>query len=333
MTSSPDTMRAHRAVRVDAHALGGFPLVVTPEVDGGALMDSLRGRFTYLEDLLLGCGAILLRSFRIAGLDEFRAFATGFGHPLLDYDFASTPRSTLGKGVFTSTEYPPHQHIPLHNEQSYTVNWPMKLWFYCAVAATEGGETPIADSREIYRRMAPSIRGRFSERRLMYVRNFGGGLDLPWEEVFGTSDRAVVEAYCRAQGIACEWLGAEQLRTRQVCQAVARHPKTGEMVWFNQAHLFHVSNLEPEVREALLDAVDESQWPRHVYYGDGGAIEASVLDEIRAVLDAATVTFRWRAQDVLMLDNMLTAHGRTPFKGPRRVAAAMAEAHSAARQR
>jgi alpha-ketoglutarate-dependent taurine dioxygenase len=118
------------------------------------------------------------------------------------------------------------------------------------------------------------------------------------------------------------------LRTRQTCQAVARHPVTGDMVWFNQAHLFHISNLQPEVRETLLDIVDEEDLPRNVYYGDGSPIEDEVLNEIRAVLDDCAISFPWQEGDVLMLDNMLSAHARAPFEGKRKVIVAMAEGHS-----
>jgi alpha-ketoglutarate-dependent taurine dioxygenase len=41
------------------------------------------------------------------------------------------------------------------------------------------------------------------------------------------------------------------------------------------------------------------------------------------------VEFAWQDDDVLMLDNMLTAHGRAPFQGPRKVVVAMAEPHGA----
>lgn len=272
-------------------------------------------------------GGLMFRGLALDGADAFRGFAAGFGHPLLTYEFGSTPRSKVTQGVYTSTEYPPHQHIPLHNEQAYTRDWPMKIWFYCMQPAPEGGETPIADSRAIYRQMPPAIRERFAERGLMYVRNFGNGLDVPWQQVFGTEDRAEVEAYCRRHAIACEWKEDGELRTRQVCQGVARHPVTQDMVWFNQAHLFHVSNLEPETRETLLEIVDEEDLPRNVLYGDGTPIGDGVLSEVRAVLDAHLISFPWQAGDVMMLDNMLTAHARAPFKGPRKVIVAMAEAH------
>lgn len=273
-------------------------------------------------------GGVVFRGFPLDGADAFRAFAADFGHPLLNYEFGSTPRSQVTAGVYTSTEYPPHQHIPLHNEQAYTRDWPMKIWFYCMQAAPEGGETPIADSRAIFNDIPTDIRERFVEKGLMYVRNYGNGLDVPWQQVFGTEDKAEVEAYCAKHQITCEWKEDGELRTRQVCQGAARHPVTGEWVWFNQAHLFHVSNLEPEVRESLLDIVeDETDLPRNVLYGDGTPIDDATLDTVRGVLAAHTISFPWQTGDVVMLDNMLTAHARAPFKGPRKVIVAMAEAH------
>jgi hypothetical protein len=97
-------------------------------------------------------------------------------------------------------------------------------------------------------------------------------------------------------------------------------------VWFNQAHLFHVSALGEDLREQLLGVVEtEAELPRNVYYGDGTPIEDSILDEIRGAYDALMLRFPWQAGDILMLDNMLMSHGRAPFKGPRRVLVAMAE--------
>lgn len=276
------------------------------------------------DSALASAGGLLLKGLGLASPENFQAFALRFGDPLLSYDFASTPRSSVGGHVYTSTEYPNHQSIPLHNEQSYARQWPMRIWFHCAQASVEGGATPVADSRVVHDRLDPALRQRFERKRLMYVRNYGQGLDLPWQQVFGTEDRLVVAAYCRAQGIDFEWARDGELRTRQICQAVARHPVSGAAVWFNQAHLFHVSALEPAVREALLNVVDEPDLPRNVYYGDGSPLEAAALDEIRQVYREEALRTPWETGDVLMLDNMLMAHGRDPFKGPRKVVVAMA---------
>lgn len=302
-----------------------LPLLIEPtsENDWKNAMPGIRALVdSHLEEV----GSLLLRGFNLLGEQAFQEFARTFGHELLTYDFGSTPRSALEKGVYTSTEYPAHQVIPLHCEQSYTRQWPMKIWFHCVTASETGGETPIADTRQMYARMNPAIRTRFAEKRLMYVRNYGNGLDLPWQRAFNTDDRAVVEAFCRAQQIDFEWKDDGELRTRQVCQAVAVHPRTGEDVWFNQAHLFHVSNLAPVVQESLLALVDSDlDLPRNVYYGDGTPIEVAVLDEIRGVLDDCTVKFLWQQGDVMMLDNMLASHGRSTFTGARKVIVAMAE--------
>lgn len=305
-----------------------LPILFEPGAGPADLAGALPAMREEIDRHLRTCGGVIFRGFSLDGADAFRAFAGDFGHPLLTYEFGSTPRSQVTSGVYTSTEYPPHQHIPLHNEQAYTRDWPMKIWFYCMQAAPEGGETPIADSRAIFNDVPAEIRTRFVDKGLMYVRNFGNGLDVPWQQVFGTEDTGTVEAYCDAHGITCEWKEDGELRTRQVCQGATRHPVTGEWVWFNQAHLFHVSNLEPEVRESLLDIVeDEEDLPRNVLYGDGTPIDDATLDTVRGVLKTHTVIFPWQSGDVVMLDNMLTAHARTPFKGPRKVIVAMAEAH------
>ncbi|KTT28370.1 TauD/TfdA family dioxygenase [Pseudomonas rhizoryzae] len=307
---------------------GALPLLVEARAPGIDLLDVQAALRPLVDERLERCGGLLFRGFSVGEAERFRSFAAGFGQPLLNYEFGSTPRSNVTQGVYTSTEYPAHQHIPLHNEQAYTREWPLRIWFYSLVAAQRGGETPIADSRAIHARLGAAIRERFEARGLLYTRNFGNGLDVPWEQVFNTSDRQAVEAYCRPRGIDCLWKDDGELRTRQRCQATARHPRTGEAVWFNQAHLFHVSNLPPEVRESLLEIVDEADLPRNVYYGDGSPIEADLLDDVRGVLEEEKVSFPWQSGDVLMLDNMLVAHARAPFEGPRKVIVAMAEGHS-----
>lgn len=304
----------------------GFPLRVQPGQTGVSLAAEFEALRSVVDHSLERDGAILFSGFTPEGVEGFQQFAASFGHPLLNYEFGSTPRSQVdGKGVYTSTEYPAHRSIPLHNEQAYTTEWPMRIFFYCAKAAVSGGETPIADSRRVFQRISPALRKRFEEKRLMYVRNYGNGLDLTWQQVFNTARHSDVEDYCRPRGIQCDWNEDGDLRTRQLVQGVAQHPRTKDWVWFNQAHLFHLSNLDEEMQEILLDTVGEEGLPRNVYYGDGSPLEADALAEIRGVLSECEVVFPWQTGDVLMLDNMLTAHSRKPFSGERKVVVAMAE--------
>jgi len=306
-----------------------LPLVVRRAAEGLNLVKWAAANRGFIETYLLRNGAILFRGFDLSAPEEFERLIESVSGPLLDYSYRSTPRTVISGRIYSSTEYPAHQSIPLHNENSYSRSWPMKLWFFSLQVAEQGGQTPIADSRKIYKAIAPEIRECFVRKGLLYVRNYGTGLDLAWQEVFQTSSRAVVEEYCKKAQMEFEWIGDDQLRTRQRCQVIECHPRTGEMVWFNQAHLFHISRLPEEVRNWLLAAFGEINLPRNVYFADGSAIDAEMLDEILGVCDEHSVVFPWNTGDVLLLDNMLTAHGRKPFVGPRKVVVGMAEPYQA----
>jgi alpha-ketoglutarate-dependent taurine dioxygenase len=212
-----------------------------------------------------------------------------------------------------------------HNEASHTHHWPLKQWFFCVQPAQQGGETPIVDCRQVYRHLPADIRQRFEHKHLMYVRHFINGLDVSWQEFFHTTQRTQVEHYCRQAAIEYTWLESDGLRTRQICPAVARHPRTGEMVFFNQIQLHHISCVEPATRASLLRMFGADRLPRQVYYGDGSAIEDAVVTAIRQVYEQHAVHFPWQATDILMLDNMLVAHGRRPFVGPRKIVVAMGD--------
>lgn len=276
-----------------------------------------------LERSLEDHGAVLLRGFQPLDPKTFEAFAAAISEKLLEYDNRSTPRSRVVGRVFTSTEYPASLTIPLHNEMSYTDVWPRRIIFTCVTPSRTGGETPIADSAAIYQRIPPEIRKRFEAHGIMYVRNFGLGIDLTWQEAFQTEDPSEVEAYCRAHDIRCEWLPAGRLRTRQTAQATAPHPVTGNPVWFNQAHLFHASSLPEDVGAALREIFAEDELPRNALLGDGRPIPLEDLAEIRAALEAEEIATPWQAGDIMLLDNIQFAHGRRPFEGERRVLVAM----------
>jgi alpha-ketoglutarate-dependent taurine dioxygenase len=302
-----------------------LPLLIQPKVSGLDLAAWAKGNARLIEQQLLKHGGLLLRGFEAFSISDFEQFMRALCPQLLEYRERSTPRTELGGGIYTSTEYPAHQQIALHNEFSYAYTWPMKIGFLCVTAAAQGGETPIADSRRVWQLLPPNLRERFVEKQVMYVRNYGGGIDLSWQEAFQTDDPAEVEAYCRRAPLDFEWRSNNRLRTRQVRPAAAKHPVTGELVWFNQAHLFHLSNLEPAVRESMLESFAEAELPRNAYYGDGTPLEAAALDEIRAAYQQAAICFPWQTGDTLLLENMLVAHGRRPYTGQRKIAVAMAE--------
>jgi alpha-ketoglutarate-dependent taurine dioxygenase len=325
-----------KALRLSAEALvttellnpsTTLPLIVRPNVKAVNLPEWAERNRGFIEERLLHHGALLFRGFKIAGTHEFESFVSALYGELLPYNERSSPRSQVSGSVYTSTEYPADQSIFLHNENSYQYRWPMRLFFYCQTAARQGGETPIADCRNVYNRIDATIRGRFIEKGWMCSRNFGDGFGLRWQEVFQSQDKTAVEDYCRKNSIEVEWKDADRLRTRAIRPAASRHPSTKEMVWFNHATFFHVTTLEQSLRESILALFDdEDDLPTNTYYGDGTPIEPEVLEALRETYRQETVRFAWQEGDVLMLDNMLVAHGRMPYKGPRKVLVAMAVA-------
>jgi alpha-ketoglutarate-dependent taurine dioxygenase len=313
-----------KCARLDAGK--GLPLVVQPAVDGVDLLTWAAGNQKFVEAELLTHGALLFRNFHVKSVSEFEKFIGVVSSGTIEYRFRASPRTRVSGNIYTSTDYPADQSIFPHNEHAYSPVFPLRIFFFCATPAEKGGETPIGDGRQILRHISAQTVERFLKKKVMYVRNYNDGFGLPWETVFQTTDRSVVEEYCRAHNIALEWKVGDRLRTREVGPAVVRHPRTGEKVWFNHAAFFHVSTLPPELRDGVLGAVEkEEDLPTNTYYGDGTAIEPSVLDELREAYQRELVVFSWRCGDVLMVDNMLTVHGRKPFQGPRQVVVGMAE--------
>jgi len=321
----------HRAASVSQEDLvrteplneGGLPLVVRPAVPGVSLAGWAAANRDLISRRLAQHGGLLFRGFDIPRVEEFEHVVRSISGDLLEYKERSSPRHAVSGKIYTSTDYPPEHPIFLHNENSYQAAWPRRIFFFCSKAAAEGGATPIADVRKLYQRIDPAVRDRFIAKRWMVMRNYGDGFGLPWQTVYQTEDKAEVEAHCRRSGIEFEWKDGNRLRTRAVRNAVARHPDTGELCWFNHATFFHVSTLAPGIREALLEELAEEELPTNTYYGDGSPIEPETLDHLRSCYHAETVSFPWQVGDLLMLDNMMAAHGRAPFKGERQVLVGM----------
>ena len=305
-----------------------FPLLIEPRMESVNLVAWAQSNREMIERELLNHGALLFRNFNLSNAVNLELFIKAASGQLLEYQERSSPRSHVSGNIYTSTDYPSDQSIFLHNEQSYNTVFPKKIVFFCVTPAQQGGETPIADTRRIFARISPPVREQLMRRNYMYVRNFGDGFGLSWQAAFQTTDKHAVEAYCRANDIRFQWKDGNRLRTSQVRQTVARHPHSGDIVWFNHLTFFHISTLESRIRHDLLAQFTEEELPNNTYYGDGATIEPAVMDELREAYLSEKVTFRWQAGDILMLDNMLASHGREPFVGERRVLVGMSDTQS-----
>jgi alpha-ketoglutarate-dependent taurine dioxygenase len=302
-----------------------LPIVASPARPDVDLVAWLAEQRPLVADRLLAHGAILFRGFAVTAADLPRA-VRAVSPSTLDYVERSTPRSALGDGVYTSTEYPADQAIPMHHENAYSHACPRKLWLFCDRPAGNGGETPLADGAAVYAAIEPAVRDALERAGVLYVRNFRGGEDLSWQTAFQTHDRAEVEAYCAGAGIACTWLPDGSLRTCQTRTASIRHPDTGVPVWFNQAHLFHTSSLDRATQESLAALYAPADLPRHAWRGDAAPLDLDSLAAVRGAYERCSIAFPWEQNDLLLVDNLRVAHGRRAYSGPRRVVVAMSEA-------
>jgi hypothetical protein len=304
-----------------------FPLVVTPAVGRGAPveLDAWAAEHrAFLVNSLHAHGALLFRGFGLATAEDFERVASAIV-PELFGEYGDLPREGTSSRVYGSTPYPANKSILFHNESSHLPRWPLKQFFFCVKPSETGGETPLLDCREVARVLDRKIYDTFAEKGLVYVRNFCEGIDVSWQDFFKTTDKAVVEKACKDGGMECEWVKGRQLRIKQRGRAIAKHPVTGDTVFFNQVQLHHPYCLDPATRKSLVALFKEEGLPRNVHYGDGTRIEDATMAALDALYWKTAKAFPWNGGDIVMLDNMLVAHARKPFTGTRKIVVAMGE--------
>lgn len=309
-----------------------LPLVVGPEdnlqnrADFQLLKDTLLSEGDYLREQLLIRGAILLRGYNLSAAGELEALVSGFSETeLFNYAGGASPRKHLGGGVYNSTEYPPNLGLRLHNELSYSESFPHHLYFCCLTAPEKGGETTLGDSRRILREINPKIIELFKQKKIRYDRCLSAekGSGYSWQEAFETDEPEIAENCCRKISAQFRWKENGSLHISQIRPATVVHPETGEEVWFNQAESFHPSSLDEETYNALIAEMPEEDFRLNAHFGDGSPLCRLMLNHIREVLQKETILLRWQTGDVLIVDNLLSAHGRMPFSGARKIALAM----------
>ena len=310
------------------HGEGIPPLLVECQLPSLELSPWAADNLPLIQSLLQKHGAVLFRGFAPEGPEGMQKFNSAIGMKLMNYMEGATPRKRVTDNVYTSTEFPEDQTIAQHNENSYVMTFPMKVCFSCVIAPEDRGETPIADVRDVLRRIPADIRKRFEEKQYMLVRNFSEHLSLDWRTSFKVSTREEMERYALNARLELEWQDDDRLKTRQVRPAIATHPVTGDQIWFNHIAFWHVSSLEKNVREVLLAGYSEEGLPYNTYYGDRTRIEDDVIEVIRQAYEAAITKFAWMKGDLLLLDNMLVSHGRSPFSGPRKILVSLGDPHT-----
>jgi alpha-ketoglutarate-dependent taurine dioxygenase len=323
LAASPE-WRLEPVPHVDPAADRNFPFLFEPDVADQRVEDWLPQHRTDAFAKLMKHGALLFRAFQIAGERDFELAASALSDGL-ESRYGDLVKRASARFVYDATVYPKNRAILFHNEGSHTPKLPTRQFFFCGRDGFTGGETPIVDCRRVYQALPADLRGAFAERGLRYVRNFIPGVDVRWQDFFRTESKADVEARCRAEQVTWDWRGDGGLRTRTRAHAVIVHPVTGEPSFCNQIMLHHTACLDARTRNALLAVLPPGDLPRTVQFGDGGAISDDIVAEILRTTVRTAARFTWRRGDVLMLDNLSTAHARSPFEGDRQILVAVGD--------
>lgn len=320
---------------------GNFPAVLasTHTISFPEFLQLLTSRKKEIEALLLKHGALMFRGFPIETASDFSTVieTLGLGN-FVNYIGGDSPRDKVEQKVYTSTEAPPSFHIALHQELSFIKHHPRNIYFFCEIEPVVGGETIIADARQVYQSMDPAVTARFADKGLTYTSHYYYRSKImtwlnklqrshkSWTEVFETESKAEVEKRCLANEFALRWLPRDWLEIKQTRPAVLDHPVTSETVWFNQAHLY---DFNPRMLGwakyigAKLFYLRPSTRLHEIEFADGSPVSRRDIYHVLDVLEKNTVAFPWKKGDVMVLDNVLAMHGRAPFSGKRRILTAL----------
>ncbi|GAT79963.1 SyrP [Streptomyces sp. F-3] len=278
-----------------------------------------------LRGLVTEHGALLVRGLGLRDADQAGAVFQHLTADLMTEREAFAPRSTRAPGVHSSTPWPANQLMCMHHELSYTHAPPGLLLLACLTPPRTGGATALADASAVLGTLPPRLVRRFEEEGWLLTRTYNDEIGASWEEAFGTGDTDAVEDYCRTHAIDFRWQPDGSLRTRQHRRAVVRHPVTGRRCWFNQIAFLNEWTMASEVREYLVDLYGPDGLPFTTRFGNGDPVGEDVVQLINTVYENHTVREPWQAGDLMLVDNVRTAHNREPFEPPRDIVVAMAE--------
>ncbi|MEU9207266.1 TauD/TfdA family dioxygenase [Streptomyces sp. NPDC048415] len=318
MTSSPLT------APLDVELPSDRPAILHVESPGDAsswaaeYRESLRAQVTEH-------GALFVRGLELRDASQVGAVFAGLAGGLMPEREAFAPRQAYGPGLYSSTTWPANQPMCMHHELSYRLEIPGLMLFACLTAPGHGGATAVADGEQVLQALPTGVRERFEREGWLLTRSYNDEIGASLTESFGTDDRTEIERYCRAHSIDFTWQPDGSLHTVQHRSAIVRHPLTGRRCWFNQIGFLNEWTLAPEVREYLVDVYGEDGLPFNTRYGDGTPISEDVVQLLNTTYEQHTRREPWQAGDLMLVDNIRTAHSREAFTGERQVLVGMAE--------
>ncbi|PYH45976.1 TauD/TfdA family dioxygenase [Aspergillus saccharolyticus JOP 1030-1] len=266
----------------------------------------------------LAChGTLLFRDLPIHNADDFSKFAHAFGYRPHEIISIVVDRPLLAPNVAPANESPKEVLIYSHNESPQVPHAPEYI-FYAHRAPSQGGESPISSSLELFNRAQREIP---ESRNYKVKQQFQGGSTL--QQAFGkefqpgddeeTKCRKVeaqIARYGRGEHTTWEWSidddGETQLILSHRLPAIRTQPGTNLPTLFTGLAAYWKSmQVHSGARRAGT----------HQLFGDGTPIPDEYLAHLTKITDEIRVLHRWEKGDVLVFDNIVAQHGREPWLG------------------
>ncbi|XP_077977516.1 uncharacterized protein LOC144433080 [Glandiceps talaboti] len=293
-----------------------FPLVLSPENPENELSIADWSMLCkeQTDSLLHNVGALLFQGLPLCTVEDFSTFIVKMGYQSLRHKGGTRRKDKVSDEVMTARDKPLKFTIDLHTEMSNLSYWPSKVVFFCVQPPGEntGGETPIAKFDGILEELDPKLLKKLNRKGVRYYINIRDKSDstyMSWQNIFLTEDRKEVESFCREQGYEFTWNDDNSITYHYALSPTINHPTTGEVLWFNQITSHHASIFyaHPEYMNAEREP---TKYPLHTSYGDGEEFTDDEISHMRILQWNKAVGFHWQKSDVLVVDNLTTAHGR-----------------------
>lgn len=193
-------------------------LIEPASIGGGASVDALeawiQAHRSDVQEALQHDGAIVFRGFDVNTPADFEHVGLSVNPNLATRYPGGAPREQFGKHVWSASETPAPMPISSHCELSYIPRIrPDQIMFCCVSEPESGGETPVANMREVWERLPVGLQKRFEEEEITVVRSFPAEkrymLDVrrvkvpvtSWPNVLGSADPSKIQKDATEDGV------------------------------------------------------------------------------------------------------------------------------------
>jgi alpha-ketoglutarate-dependent taurine dioxygenase len=264
-----------------------------------------------LADILLENRVVLIRGYD-TDLEIFRKFSDQFGNRFLKHYTPSTRPSLAADSTITGVLVGNHR-VNLHGEMYYFPVRPDILFLNCTLPAARDGETTVCDALRFYDELNPSLRKLFETKQIKYQHTM---TNEEVEQVYGWKNLAETRAGLTNLGFSSISTGETGLvKFEYLTSAILESRLNGRPAFLNS--IVNMKNTIKKTNKTLVS------------FADGTEISDAIVRQIDEIGEKIALKVEWRANDILMIDNLSVLHGRCAFSGARSISTRFAAGKAA----